>query len=39
MASGTDLIDEDSSPEFFYKFDDLSQISRLIEDPSDLSLF
>jgi hypothetical protein len=39
MMPDTDLIDEDSSPEFFYEFDDLSRISHLIKDPSGLSLF
>ena len=38
-VSGTDLIDENGSPEFLYEFYDLSRILRLIEDPSDLWFF
>ena len=37
-VSDTDLIDEDSPPEFFHEFDDLSRISSLVEDSRDLSL-
>jgi len=39
MVSDADLVDEDSLPEFFYQGDDFFRVLRLIEDPSDLSLF